>query len=77
MFDRTLILRGLHLEGKGPAQFGPGNLRKLADAVMEELGCDEIVMEGATRTTGANPGNRKIYRFQRRVFPSGGARETD
>lgn len=33
-------------------------LRWLAQAVMEVLDCDEIIVEGAVRTTGAGPGRR-------------------
>lgn len=68
MGHRTLTVRGLHLHGVGiaPNRFGLGALRKLADAVMEEFECDEIVVEGAVRTSGANPGNAPGFRFVKR-----------
>ncbi|HUI19348.1 MAG TPA: hypothetical protein VL244_16900 [Alphaproteobacteria bacterium] len=67
---RTLVLAGLHMHGDdiGLGEFGMANLRRLADAVMEVLECDEIVVEGATRTSGANPGRfPKRLRFKRRL----------
>lgn len=67
---RTLVLVGLHMHGVdiGPREFGVGNLRKLADAAMETVGCDEIIVEGAPRTSGANPGRTaKRLRFERRL----------
>jgi hypothetical protein len=68
--DRVLVLAGLHMHGEdvGPNRFGAVNLRRLADAVMERLDCDEIVVAGAIRRTGANPGRlpREI-RFKRRL----------
>jgi hypothetical protein len=70
--DGLLSLRGLHLHGVGvaPNAFGLGSIRRLADAVMKEFGCDEIVVEGAVRTSGANPGNAPGFRFiKRRLRP--------
>jgi len=68
----TLVLQRLHAhgEGRGPNASGPGNLRALADAVMERMGLDRIVAEGAVRTTGAHPGRRPgRLRFSRRARP--------
>jgi hypothetical protein len=66
-----LVLKGLHMHGDGevgPNAVGPGSLRVLADAVMERMGFDGIVVEGAVRTTGANPDHRPgRVRFARRV----------
>lgn len=69
---RTLLLRRLHIHAinRGALQFGPGNLRKLADAVMEEFDYDETIIEGAARTTGATKDRRPVLRFKRRIFPS-------
>ncbi len=67
---RRLTLSGLHMHGVGlgPTGFGAGNLRKLADAAMEALGCDEIIVDGAVRTLGANPGRvPQRLRFKRRL----------
>jgi hypothetical protein len=65
-----LMLSGLHIQAASGSRFsfGHANLRRLADAVMEDLGCDEIRIEGAPRTTGSNPGRRQILRFARRVL---------
>src|SRR3954447_26688621 len=54
----TLILRGFHMhgEGLGPHDIGLANLRVLAAVVLERMDLDELVVEGAARTTGANPG---------------------
>jgi len=70
--NRTLHLIGLHLHGDdfGPNEFGSANLRRLADAVMEKLNCHAIIVEGATRTSGANPGAApKRLCFRRRLRP--------
>lgn len=66
--DRRMVLSGVHTHGEdmGPRQFGMVRLRWLAQAVMEAVDCDEIVLEGAVRTTGAGPGRRPgILRFRR------------
>src|SRR5215218_10039042 len=67
---RTLILRGVHVhgEGIGANQVGIANLRVLADDSLERMDLDELVAEGADRTTGANPGRRpRSLRFARRA----------
>jgi hypothetical protein len=69
---RRLMLRGLHVQGVDlrPNALGPANLRRLAAIVMERLDCDEIVIEGAVRTTGAGKGRRpRPTRFARRPDP--------
>lgn len=57
---RCLVLERLHMHGVdiGPRQFGLANLRALAQAVMERMDLDEIVIRGAVRTSGANPRRR-------------------
>src|ERR1019366_7813957 len=67
----TLTLNGLHIQrpAKDTGPFGRANLRRLVDAVLEAIDCDEIRIEGAPRTTGAGPGRRQILRFKRRVLP--------
>ena len=63
-----LLLRGLHVQGARANVIGPANLMVLAQVVMERMGYDELVVEGAPRTTGANPGRRpRPLRFSRRV----------
>jgi hypothetical protein len=68
--DRCLKLSGLHIQPVGASnlRFGVSNLRRLADAVMERMGFDELRIEGAPRTTGANKGRRQILRLKRRVL---------
>ena len=41
-----------------PNTFGRNGLKQIAKVAMERMGYDEIIIEGATRTTGANPGHR-------------------
>jgi hypothetical protein len=64
---RVLCLRNLHLQGPGANAIGTGNLRVLAEVVMERLDYDGLEVEGAVRTTGASPGHRpRPLRFTRR-----------
>lgn len=66
--DRTLVLHGTHVQGASANAVGAGNLRVLAQALMEGMDFDGLVVEGAIRTTGANPGRRpRILRFARNV----------
>ncbi len=54
---RTLVLRNAHVDSNGgPWSVGIANLRMMASVVLEWMDCDEARIEGATRTTGANPG---------------------
>lgn len=56
---RLLLVRGLHMHSEGgPNAVGIGNLRLMARLVLERLDCDEARIEGALRTTGANPDHR-------------------
>lgn len=57
---RTLRVVGLHIDdiSLGPNRLGSSGLRVVAAAVMERMGYDALVIEGATRTTGAGPGRR-------------------
>jgi len=77
----TLILRRTHVQDGQANAVGVGNLRVLAQALMERIGFDGLVVEGALRTTGANPGRRPgILRFTRCVRPAasrGGPRSAD
>ncbi|QTC92775.1 hypothetical protein [Brevundimonas goettingensis] len=67
----TLRLHGLHLHGTGPNSLGVTKLRWLIQVVMETIDVDEIIVGGATRTTGANRGRRSgQQRFQRKGHPS-------
>ncbi|HTB43827.1 MAG TPA: hypothetical protein VK741_09400 [Acetobacteraceae bacterium] len=67
---RSLILAGLHMHGEltSANQVGPANLIVLAQAVMEMMDVDELVVTAGLRTTGANPGPRQNrIRFTRRL----------
>jgi hypothetical protein len=64
-------LRRAHVQGARANSIGVANLMVLAQALMEKFGYDEIVVEGAVRTTGAHPGRRsRAHRFFRRVRSS-------
>ncbi len=51
-------LRGLHIQGPGPNTTGKTELRALVSWLKGELNVDELRIEGATRTSGANPGRK-------------------
>ena len=72
---RRLVLERLHMQGVdlGPCQFGLANLRALAQAVMERMDLGEIVIRGAVRTSGANPGRRPDERWFTRKAEAGTA----
>ena len=67
----TLVLRGTHVQDANPNAVGAANLMVIAQALMEGMGFDGLEVEGAVRTTGANPGHRpRAFRFTRRVRPA-------
>jgi hypothetical protein len=77
---RVLLLRGLHMhaESAGANVVGAANLRVLADMIMERMDYDELIVEGAIRTSGANPGHRpRQLRFTRRSVSASVARPTE
>lgn len=64
----TLMLRFVHVQDARPNAVGAANLAVIARALMETIGIDGLVVEGAVRTSGANPGRRpRVIRFTRRV----------
>jgi hypothetical protein len=68
MSGTTMVLNGLHVQDLRPNMVGAANLAVIARAVMEGMDLDGIVIKGAVRTTGANPGRRpRDIRFSRRV----------
>jgi hypothetical protein len=71
---KILFARGVHIHSDAGARtIGVANLRVLAAFVLERMNCDEASVEGAVRTTGANPGHRpRVLRFTRRVDPAAG-----
>jgi hypothetical protein len=54
----TLTLDGLHLDGSGPGVFGPTALLAMAKELGRHVGVRVVIIHGAVRTTGANPGHR-------------------
>lgn len=69
---RTAYADSLHIQGNdlGKNAFGWASLRALGLAVLDWLGddYDELVIKGAIRTSGANPGRRPgNLRFARRL----------
>jgi hypothetical protein len=71
---RSLILSGVHVQGDDVKanEIGVPGLRRIIQEAMEELGVDEIVIVGAVRTTGANPGRSpRPLRFTRNIPPPG------
>lgn len=70
---RVMTLRQVHIHGHdvGSRAYGAIRLRWLAQAVMEVVDVDLTVVEGASRTSGANPGRRPSpIRFPRKVASS-------
>ncbi len=61
-FERAggkITLKRAHINGEpgvGPNVIGPQNLRVIAREALLRMGCHELEIEGATRTTGAGPG---------------------
>jgi hypothetical protein len=75
VIGRTAYASGLHIQGndRGKNAFGWASLRALGWAVLDWLGddYDELVIKGAIRTSGANPGRRPgDLRFARRLRSS-------
>jgi hypothetical protein len=66
---RTMIAASVHMHGVdvGANAIGAAVLRVVADAFLREMDLDELVIEGALRTTGTKPGSRpRPLRFARR-----------
>jgi hypothetical protein len=77
MRGRSLILSGVHIQGDDVKanELGVAGLRRMTQEAMEELGVDEIIIVGAVRTTGANPGRApRPLRFTRKIPAPGGPR---
>jgi hypothetical protein len=66
---RRLTLRRLHVHGADVRanDLGWAHLRRIAQLTLDLLeDYDDLIIEGAARTTGANPGHRpRILRFTR------------
>ncbi len=52
---KQITLSGVHMDGPGPNEIGVPNLRMIGDRFCEVFGYDELVVQGASRTTGASP----------------------
>lgn len=52
----TLILKGVHVDGRGPGSSSVGELREMARELGRQHGAKEVTILGAKRTTGAAPG---------------------
>ncbi|MBZ0128619.1 MAG: hypothetical protein K8F59_05855 [Rhodobacteraceae bacterium] len=73
---RRLFAKGMHVhaEGFSPNDLGWKLLRKIAESALERLDYEELIVEGAVRTTGASPGRLpKRLRFKRARRNSGEA----
>ncbi len=71
--SRTAMLSGCHIQGPGPNTMGLSALRHVAQWTMELLDVDELRIEGAARTSGANPGRRPtplVFRRADHVDPA-------
>ena len=66
---RSLRLQRLHVQSSAePNEIGHANWRLIATMMMERMDYDEIIVEGAVRTTGASAGRRpQPIRFTRRI----------
>lgn len=53
----TLVLRDLHIEGPGAGTLSPARLRSFARELGRQEGAEKVIVQGAKRTTGANPGH--------------------
>jgi hypothetical protein len=71
MEGTTMVLKGLHVLDSAPNAVGPGSLMVIAQAVMEGMDLDGLLIKGSVRSTGASPGHRpRDLRFARRVRPA-------
>lgn len=71
--SREMMLKEFHIHGEdiGSGEFGTHRLIRLAKAVMEAMNVNEMVVHGARRTTGANPGHRpRPLRLSRKNPPT-------
>lgn len=66
--ERTIKATGVHVDATDPSPgLNMALVRKIARQVMEGMDFDELIIEGAPRTTGASPGRRpRPLRFSRR-----------
>jgi hypothetical protein len=68
MQGTTMLLKGQPMQDLSRNAVGMANLMVIAHVVMERMNLDGLVIEGAVRSTGANPGHRpRGVRFTRRI----------
>lgn len=68
--ERAMILRELHVQGENVEvnQLRATGIRPIVREAMEVLDVDELIIEGAIRTSGSGPGRRpRRLRFSRSV----------
>lgn len=53
---RDLVLEQVHIQGGGPGTSSVRELRDFARTLGRQQGADNVIISGATRTTGAGPG---------------------
>jgi hypothetical protein len=60
-----LVAKEVHIQVTGTTPvLTRGNMKVIAQKIMEKMGYDSIIIEGAVRTSGARPGNRpRQFRF--------------
>lgn len=64
--EKIIILKGFHIQGLEANQLGVARLRTIGRYVLETVNYDELIIEGARRTTGASQGRRpKPIRIKR------------
>jgi hypothetical protein len=51
-----LILDSMHIDGPGAGTSSLSELRDVARSLGQQYGVDEVIINGGTRTSGANPG---------------------
>jgi hypothetical protein len=69
--DRRLELDGMHVQGLQANAFGVRGLILTLRALLESVDADEIIIRGAVRTSGANPGHRpRDIRIARKIQPA-------
>jgi hypothetical protein len=62
----VLWARNAHVQGLSPAALGRAGLNAVARKFLEQTDAEALVVEGATRTTGANPRRRpRPFRYPR------------
>jgi hypothetical protein len=54
--DDVLTIKNFDIDGKLTNKLGGPNLKKIINQFGKQQGVKEVVIEGAKRTTGANPG---------------------